>query len=596
MFLTLRLCVFLSWTATARVSADRSCWESCGEIFQDCACDTKCLVYRNCCEDFELECHDNDTSQAITGIHQQMMAVEGNVQCLDDFLVISKCPEEPLQGADAGVVMDMLEGRQPAPEGTDAIATCLKATVSYYQTLQAHRRQQSNKLDQHSQHVDGSIVHDTSYLDDTSVWLEELASVHVSDLDTGFVYATLDVFRCHALPTSVPCVWQLATDSISHFSPLENDTSARDMNFYQLPPDVIPSNNISQCYSPALEDCNRTSPFFTQERYDSCKLYTNTVSSRDDDVKTYKNRFCLECAEGLNVTVIRGGSGIKGFPAFSSIVTLNSEGISLQMTDHLLNAAGAVWSTAVCEVKETIQCQVNECSLGFFKRPSGDCMARYTIHLAMKLGNNIGHEGHRAVARAAQCMVNKHLDLDMDTTVEAVGLSRFIFQRYGNEVMLGVELAFYDEGDADHNHIREEFSQKIGIPMTQALSDDIRFRQTSVRFHYCSFEKQQPMDAMGVDYECDQYVSTSGHASYARHPQFCMIMSKSNLFRNSPTLICEYQQNTTAYERANIMKNIKKDDCLVPIFQKESNNNNSGKCLTLQFINISLGVFSLYLM
>ena len=413
--------------------------------------------------------------------------------------------------------------------------------------------------------------------------VSELAKLRVTDLHTGFVFVNVDVFMCHARSSSVPCLWQLATSTSSYFSPLD-EQSLSESTFYQLPPADISLKTLSRCDSLALDNCTQTSPYFTKDLYNNCKAFTDTVSFESSDFN-YKNRFCLECiaGEGQNVTSDMVDNRHVN-PRFSTLVTLTTSGLSLEMSQPPWQDAMA-WNTAVCDINNTIHCHVNKCAAGFFPRANGKCNERYTLHLAMKMGDKTQITGaeHQDLANAIQCMVNKHLNFDMDP---GLTLTRYELRKSGQKVVLfGVKLRFYDTGDDDHTKKLASFSNRIGIPMTQALFPYLEASRDVSGGHYFPLQKGfLSLQTPGSNYQYEQYSSEAPNdGDFLTHSLFCDSIS----IQQYSTLFCKYQGLMRT-----LVRKVKNDDCLKVFYgernSKEHNNssNSIGYSPTITFKNI----------
>ncbi|KAK6991327.1 Aquaporin-7 [Biomphalaria glabrata] len=65
-----------------------SCQDICGEWRElPCSCDPKCLVFSNCCEDFEVECSGivEESKSNYAGLEHS------EVKCINNIFVITSC-------------------------------------------------------------------------------------------------------------------------------------------------------------------------------------------------------------------------------------------------------------------------------------------------------------------------------------------------------------------------------------------------------------------------------------------------------------------------------------------------------------------------
>ena len=518
-----------------------SCKDRCDVITSGpCSCDVTCLVYRKCCADFEAVCPETVTSSRI-----RFPALTGDsVTCQDDgVMVVSRC-----QGHDLDDVTGMTSLTLARYNTADLNLKDPGDVNCWEKTLTHHTALQSLAATTRSEEED--LHQATNEDDDKTVVMTELSTLRVSDRSTGLVYANLSVFSCHALNTSVPCLWHLRmrTTRDNQLPFLENAKG----RLYQEPPneDVIPPNSVVRCQPrSAIEICSEESAYFSKELMMKCHRVDVSESRMVVAGMVYKNKFCVEC--------MHGKVDISWNVAFSSLLTLSAQGLIVQNSKDI-NTPTSFWETAMCDLDEEFVCRVSQCTAGYFRRPDGVCKENVFLHFGLRVkgqGRVLSYAEHKSVSDLMRCVVSKHLTLDVDDPVQ-FQLTRYSLSE--NIHLFGFKIQCY-------------FSNFFSIKSI-VTADILAFSRRFGNVFYGIFTPEQPNELMDMPNHLrkkvehhdvvftytkhfegreltegqnrqtyDHYVRVS-EVKRSRFPIFCSAVSpaKNSFFRHQPLLVCIY--------------------------------------------------------
>ena len=550
--------------STVRLPEGATCQNRCGLVFAGCSCAATCMVYRNCCEDFQYECPDVVTSSRQQFSH--VMNVDDVATCHDGVFEVSRCPMEGDTGGGGGRVTleSMVKSSMDSScwEGAQALDRALRTHGSF--------READNDSDNHT--LGGTT--DTADDMKTSV-LREMSNLRVSDRSNGLVYSNLSLFLCHATVTSVPCVWQLHVKVDEHQAgPEDALEDARRTRFYQKPHHGIAVDTISQCSSEAVSQCDKSDEFFTEELRDQCEMLTSYVLSSHKAYLyqrfIYKNRFCLQCVEGpvsINKSNILFEDGVKGkfgLPDFTALVALSSDtSVSVSIASSIIPPA--LWKYGTCDLQQSFMCQLQECMEGFYQRADGTCKIKYSLHLAMRTKHEedspSGHS-HKDVVDVLTCLVDRHLELDID--LDDVHLSRYdLKQKF---IMYGMTVPLY------YQHIQvvsAEFFKHLGHlgnAMVLALdvvdTDQIHRLTGEVPIYDMTYTGAEDADGS------ERYVYSQTHR-YPHEPLFCFALTQTQGFILQPVLNCPYPPPETDPDWQEAVGKVDSDSCFMEFLHGE---------------------------
>ena len=414
-----------SMNGDTNLSKWQSCANKCGKRRVGCSCHVTCLVFKNCCEDFSKHC--NDVDPETLSLYQTQL--DSEVSCVkENVFLITSCPARNFSTS--------LEDLIPTPQVLLSLdsgdTTCWTKTIQFYKSLQ-ERLSGLQDID----------LFRNSTLQDlhNPLWivLKAMSSLYVTDRSTGFVYANLDVFVCHATSTSVPCVWELYTPRSPVPLRVVKEHSGQDF-FYSSSQLPIPEEKTHTCWHNARDDCDEQSSFYTDLRSRRCKSFTSLVQSFPFFV--FKNRFCLQCIRGKNyyksVSVSDGDR--KEFALSAVLIHFEKNGVSLT-SQSKSKLDRQMWASAFCQLVPGMPCRLTKCRDGSTQRPDGACRQYYTLHMAVHLRDSkLNQIKHRKLANLLRCLATKYIDLDIDSETL---LNLTTFKLGANTFMQGVGIGLY---------------------------------------------------------------------------------------------------------------------------------------------------------
>ena len=404
-----------------------SCFGSCGTTRSgqgSCACDAKCMVYKNCCDDFQVYCNRQFEEFIQRFTH---LAGVRSTCTEEDVLVISECPR--LERGKTRTVIDklrlseMYRAQQGSltPEEEKCWAGVWELEIGDEDNI-SDVTTEKTKVSPPLEHVNvvdieavikteafpnPPLVSSTRTKSLKQLYFDSLENSYVTDITTGLVYANISIFLCGAEQSSVPCVWQLRFKV-----PKEKILSEMPQAVYVAPgEDVFKHNKFSLCNSQAREECDETSLYFTQDLQDKCRSRTAGVNVVD--VATYRNIHCLKCTtkEGSieeEKFVYRDPTSYTPKHQFSYMFTLAVlTNDKLELITNEDEHRG--WVSTVCDLNEEFSCKVLDCSKDMIITEEDGCIEKNFLHVAVKTEQNtITRDAHRILGSLLQCVTQEH--------------------------------------------------------------------------------------------------------------------------------------------------------------------------------------------
>ncbi|KAH9513925.1 hypothetical protein Btru_031748 [Bulinus truncatus] len=195
-----------------------SCRHSCqSNMSIPCACDVKCLVYNNCCEDFIRECPENFAESKVK--YKFFFGLE--TECTaSNFIVISSCSKN-------------------------------SAIKNVNMTFE----------------LNPNLV-----LNDYFAFSETLP---VTDLETSLSYKNRTVFLCNAMGDPNPLKWNVLLDNldINNIQSMNEITSRSEKHYFSPPTDIsspkCPSKSINSCGKSPFQNLCKSFKSFISSSYNS---------------------------------------------------------------------------------------------------------------------------------------------------------------------------------------------------------------------------------------------------------------------------------------------------------------------------------------
>ncbi|KAK6991324.1 Aquaporin-7, partial [Biomphalaria glabrata] len=222
-----------------------SCRNSCGKWrVLPCSCDSKCLVYGNCCEDFELECSDivQESKTKFTSL------VHSSVKCMDDTFVIASC-------ADKKVFIDNSSSSSTTRRNVNALPGYEWSDIELLRNL-----------------------------------------VPVTDLSTGFTFINKTVLKCHNGNLSSAVHWDVAVNDIKNIFNItfqkiliENVHNDKVYTQYTSPRENSDIFMTSSCSDGSVGTCLKEDHPLDFK----CKSFISYVKNTQSRV--FNNKYCAYC-------------------------------------------------------------------------------------------------------------------------------------------------------------------------------------------------------------------------------------------------------------------------------------------------------------
>ena len=418
-----------------------SCRDACGRSRAACSCQSICVVYNNCCEDFPAQC--SDMSQEAARLYKSK-DIESECDKSDKF-VVTACNLELNRSlmkrfSDVNFITDTVKHSKKYKQ---IARDCWANAIMTYNVI--------NKL----RDVEGQ----TDFVASLSQFL------YVTDLKTKIVYKSLDVFNCHASVTSVPCVWQVTVTAF-------NDMSTgfqRIKPLFSNPVEKI-NKKLSKCKYSARKECDPTSDFFSPIRKEKCLSFTSPVKTINGSTTIfYKNRHCMACETGtLNINEETASIEPRDYHkhvsgSFSAVLSLSNDDIELHIdrTDYFIG-----WIKSKCSL--TGNCRDTQCVDHLFVlRPDGFCKVKYTLYIAMTVTTD-RHIIER-LPELLRCVLHRyeHWDLDGHQRPE---FKTFKFQN--DSYMYGMSVDFYSKERSNHRAQLEKLAVETGNYLVEIINNN----------------------------------------------------------------------------------------------------------------------------
>ena len=391
----------------------QSCQDKCGKRGYGCDCDQKCVVFKNCCEDFYLHC-EKTVQEDIQNFYHKLPI---ETQCVkENIFLITSCPQNS-----STTFKDVIPRNMSTFDFVGQM--CWRYAVEIYETLTARSFYGVSNLTQTSEEYDH-----------LSVILEAISKTYITDRSTGLVYKDLSVFACYATEISTPCVWQLFVES-SPSKPLGYLKNNEVFSFFNIPPKrQLIAKRSSLCHFNALDKCDENSEFFSKKLSEKCHSFTSVVHH---GMTVYKNRYCLQCySQDHQYHTIKQSPYVGRDVISSVLMSVKSTTIHLNTVSESNNKE---WATAKCFLQRNVPCEIITCNEGSVKRSNGMCMTRYTLHIGLQVNvTSLNRVHHQLIAQLLRCSARKFLgwDFDEDSSLTEYHLDEHL-------VLYGVVLGFY---------------------------------------------------------------------------------------------------------------------------------------------------------
>ncbi|KAK6991332.1 Aquaporin-7 [Biomphalaria glabrata] len=381
---------------------DESCRDICGKWQESpCSCDPKCLVFGNCCEDFEVECSGmaEESKSKYAGL------LNSEVKCINNKFLITSCSATDTESQNSTSLVRMKK-------------------------------------------VDVQTKQDELFKDFL------LNEIPVLDVSTGLSFINKAVFSCNGGNLSNALNWDILVKTfeiIYDFQTkeilLENLTKNENNWVYQ-PPFQYNKNPLEQyCLNISATSCSKTE----HPLYSKCKSFISYVSHVDVDEHPiiFNNKYCAQCNGLTNVSVFKGSSKNTNHGSdFEVLVSVSEARIDLVRRKPNL---GSYWENIQCnkrvnqEYKLSLQCDAI-CPTGFVFRPYKACKKPFSLQIAIT--TNIILPGKTDVkiwTDYVHCFLTQVLELDIETVLNYSQVNRLY---YIQESFYWMEMLAYEKGSA----------------------------------------------------------------------------------------------------------------------------------------------------
>ena len=502
-----------------------------------CSCDVTCAVYGNCCADFDTRCPDVlEDSRARFG---HMMASDTTCVSDGVFVVTScpREPYSPLsswqqENQDGGSLETMFRKQQEVGELSKPSQLCWEEVLVFENTIREHNvrpklsenmineyrafsRLHDNFMTQEesrtrltdNQATDDSdresikrqISHTTQEsltdssdrpltstaqkpvtsenklnLSDELNIIDAFKQRYVTDMSTGFVFANLTLFACHASRDSVPCLWGLRL-GINYYKKSTQHTTLIKPSTVHYTPNTLDRYLKRMCDPAAVDACDNTSQFFTQDLQTKCAARFSYAFSMET-LDVYKNKHCLQCNvnESFQELNLDGqNSKLTEFSELFRVTALSGSEFKLQQSGGNGTSSRQDWMETDCIFDNGFSCSITECGQSYVKMPNGECRHRLFLHMSVRITNEIfTAEEHRRLASFFQCVIRNFDSLQIDEDVAP----KFSVYFFGKRLkMYGVVFSVFSTLTKSIHNLNSQLIYKFVLPMTVALREDLGY-------------------------------------------------------------------------------------------------------------------------
>ncbi|KAK6991381.1 smg-9 nonsense mediated mRNA decay factor [Biomphalaria glabrata] len=357
-----------------------SCQNICGKWqVIPCSCDPRCLVFGNCCEDFEVECSGmaEESKSKYAGL------LHSEVKCIDNIFVITSC--------------SVADTRSQNFTSLDRI-----------KNLDAQTKQGANFF--------------TDFL---------LNEIPVLDVSTGLSFINKAVFNCNGGNASNALNWDITVSKLEisfDFPPkllLEDLTNKENYIFYVLPFQYKTKEAGNECKSINSSSCSKTE----HPLYSKCKSFISYVIHVDEHPIIFNNKYCAQCNGFTNVSSLNSpGKTYTHNSNFDVLISMSEAKVNVVKT---YDRKGIHWSSIACntsgnlEYKHSLECNVI-CVTGLVLRLNKQCKKPLSLQIA--ISTNIILPGKTDVkiwTDYVHCFLTQVLELDIETVLNYSKVNRF---------------------------------------------------------------------------------------------------------------------------------------------------------------------------
>ncbi|KAI8773621.1 hypothetical protein BgiBS90_026039 [Biomphalaria glabrata] len=372
-----------------------SCQNICGKWQAlPCSCDPKCLVFSNCCEDFEVECSGmaEESKSNYAGL------LNSEVKCINSIFVITSCSFTDTESQNS----TSLEDSNKKPK------------------VQTKQRKLL-----------------TDFL---------LNKIPVLDVSTGFSFDNNTIFNCNGGNLSNALIWDILVkkfEIIYDFQTkeilLENLTNNENNWVYQ-PPFQYKNPIRRNCLDVSAGICSKTE----HPLYSKCKSFISYVITHIDKRPIFfNNKYCAQCNGFTNVSVFKDTFRYMNHNSdFEVLVSVSRESIDLVGRNQKV---GSFWNIIQCTKSgnQDLQCDAI-CPTGLVFRPYKACKKPLSLQIA--ISTNIILPGKTDVkiwTNYVHCFLTQVLEVDIETVLNYSKVDRF----YNNEESFyWIEMIAYEKG------------------------------------------------------------------------------------------------------------------------------------------------------
>ncbi|KAI8773624.1 hypothetical protein BgiBS90_026042 [Biomphalaria glabrata] len=315
-----------------------SCRDICGKWQAlPCSCDPKCLVFGNCCEDFDVECSGiaKESQSKYAGL------LHSEVKCINSIFVITSCSVADTKNQNFTSLDRMKE-------------------------LDVQTKQ-------------GELFAD--FL---------LNETPVLDVSTGLSFINKTVFSCNGGNLSNALNWNIIVNEIDKIFDFQRkeilleNLKNNENNFVYVLPYRYDENYKSQtCRNISAASCSK----IEHPLYSKCKSFISSVVTHvDKHPIIFNNKYCAQCNGFTNVSVFNDTNEHNCQECyFQALMSVSGARVKLEMRSFQLDKQ---WISIECnktgnqEYKHSLQCDVI-CPTGLVARPNRLCKMPLSLQIAV---------------------------------------------------------------------------------------------------------------------------------------------------------------------------------------------------------------------
>ncbi|KAK6989208.1 death inducer-obliterator 1 [Biomphalaria glabrata] len=303
------------------------CVDRCGDLSQShCSCDVRCKVTGNCCRDFQQACPEV-FEESVTVFRDFVHLIQ---ECdPNGYLLISECPNDK---RNTKFVID------------EEANIASKSTSSRMVFRLFHK-------------------------------------IPVTDLNSGFTFKNLSIFKCNSMPDANLTYWKINFDKfdLSKQGELTNDALLK-VDFSIFPPSKLQMSKRNTLCSSEKSTSKKLKESQDATRY----LSTSLLKGFDS--------LCGLCSKNHVPTADKSRSGFRHQFTFPILASLEKNQLIFQIEASYAGSEIIPWYYLNCSdstkgntgnVTYVTECSVLSCNINFEKRPDGQCKRIYILQLAL---------------------------------------------------------------------------------------------------------------------------------------------------------------------------------------------------------------------